>query len=57
VPFRNRCNPEVVTPNIAKGPQFSGDAGMPGKKLAAMVGVEEVHASKRGFAPNGGYFL
>lgn len=42
--------------NIAKGPQFSGDAGLPGKELAAMVGVEEVHALKRGFAPNGVYF-
>ena len=43
--------------NIAKGPQFSGDAGMSGKTLAAMVGVEEVHASNRGFAPNGVCFL
>jgi len=43
--------------NIAKGPQFSGDSGVPGKKLAAMVGVEEVHALKRGFAPDGVHFL
>jgi len=30
---------------------------MPGEKLAAMVGVEEVHALERGFAPNGVHFL
>jgi hypothetical protein len=30
---------------------------VPGKKFAAMVGVEEVHALKRGFAPNGANFL
>ena len=43
--------------NVAKRFQFSGDAGVPGKKFAAMVGVEEVHALKRGFASNGANFL
>jgi len=43
--------------NVAKRFQFSGDAGVSGKNFAAMVGVEEVHALKRGFAPNGVNFL
>ena len=43
--------------NIVERFQFSGDAGVPGKKFAAMVGVEEVQALKRGFAPNGANFL